>query len=52
MNNNDFRDLIISQKKSTEREKWSGKMLDYLYKVQENPDIATFAPGRIYRIWP
>jgi len=47
---NDFRELIINQREKTPVVKWTGKMIDYLYKVQKNPDIATFAPGRIYNM--
>ena len=50
MENNDFRDLIINQRSKNPVIKWTGKMIDYLYKVKENPDIATFAPGRIYNM--
>lgn len=46
----DFRELIINQREKTPVAKWTGSMLEYLYKVQENPDIATFAPGRIYNM--
>lgn len=50
MESNDFRDLILNQRSKNPVVKWTGKMIDYLYKVKENPDIATFAPGRIYNM--
>lgn len=48
--NDDFRSMIAQQKEGREKEEWEGNVLDYLYKVQEDPRIATFAPGRIYSI--
>lgn len=46
----DFKQAIISQKKARKLHGWEGNILDYLEKVHENPDIATFAPGRIYNM--
>jgi len=46
----DFRDVICAQKECKVIEDWSGTLLDYLYKVQENPEITNFAPGRIYNM--
>jgi len=45
-----FFDVITKQKEGKELNLWSGTMIDYLYKVKENPEIATFAPGRIYNM--
>ena len=50
MDNADFRQVILDQKNGIDKNLWCGKMLDYLYKVKENPDIAIFAPGRIYNM--
>lgn len=46
----DFRDLILEQRKNKDNSMWEGKMIDYLYKVQEHPELATFAPGRVYNM--
>ncbi|MHA2217663.1 MAG: protein prkA [Candidatus Hodarchaeales archaeon] len=46
----DFKDIICSQKECKVIEDWSGTLLEYLYKVQENPDITNFAPGRMYNV--
>jgi len=50
MNNSDFREIILKQREKTADTKWSGTVLNYLYKVQENPNISQFAPGRIYNM--
>ena len=50
MDNTDFRQVILDQKNGIDKNLWTGKMLDYLYMVKENPDIAIFAPGRIYNM--
>jgi len=47
---NDFKDIICEQQECKKVEDWEGTVLDYLYKVQENSGIATFAPGRIYNM--
>ena len=46
----DFKQAIISQKKAKTLYGWEGNTLNYLEKVHESPDIATFAPGRIYNM--
>ena len=47
--NEDFRSIIIEQGNKNKGPKfWEGTVLEYLQKVQENPKIANFAPGRIY----
>ena len=46
----DFIEIILGQKEGKEREQWNGKMIDYLLKVSENPEIANFAPGRIFNM--
>ena len=48
MDNKDFRDIILSQKEGKEVKEWEGNILDYLYKVEKDPKIASFATGRIY----
>ena len=50
MEMNDFRDLIINQREGAPATNWKGTMLEYLIKVRDNPEIATFAPGRIYNM--
>jgi serine protein kinase len=44
----DFIGVIEKQREGKEKVEWEGTVLDYLYLVKENPEIATFAPGRIY----
>jgi serine protein kinase len=46
--NQDFRKIILEQKKGKEVKEWEGTVLDYLNMVKENPAISSFAPGRIY----
>jgi len=47
----DFREIILQQRSECQGfESWEGTVLDYLQKVQENPSISTFAPGRIYNM--
>jgi serine protein kinase len=46
----DFKDVICAQKECKVVEDWEGTLLDYLYKVQENPEITNFAPGRVYNM--
>jgi len=46
----DFKDIICSQKESKKSVCWEGTILDYLYLVKDNPEIATFAAGRIYNM--
>jgi len=48
MNGEDFRNVILEQRQGKELKPWEGACLDYLYLVKERPDIAQFAPGRIY----
>lgn len=50
METNDFRQIILEQKKSKTIENWEGTVYDYLTMVQENPGLATFAPGRVYNM--
>jgi serine protein kinase len=50
MRDKDFRDIILSQKEGKGTTLWKGNVLGYLYKIKENPEIATFAPGRIYNM--
>jgi len=51
VNNQDFRDIILAQREkkgSVATEEMS--MLDYMKLAQEQPEIANFAPGRIYNM--
>ena len=50
MNDHDFKEVILKQREGKEIEEWSGTVYDYLFEVQKNPDIANFAPGRIYNM--
>lgn len=49
-NNKDFREIILKQREGRSIDKWEGTCLDYLYLIKERPDIANFAPGRIYNM--
>ena len=46
----DFRQAIISQKEAKALFGWEGNTLSYLQKVYESPEIANFAPGRIFNM--
>jgi len=46
----DFKQAIVMQKKSSVYHGWEGNLLEYLQEVHKNPDIANFAPGRIYNM--
>lgn len=51
MTEQDFRQIILKQKeKSKGLNYWNGTVLDYLSLVQKRPEIASFAPGRIYNM--
>ena len=50
MNDVDYRNIILSQREGKGVKLWKGTALEYLYKVKERPEIANFAPGRIYDI--
>lgn len=50
MMNNDFRSIILDQRKEKKLATWTGTVLEYLQIVKENPDVANFAPGRIYNM--
>ena len=45
---NDFRSIILDQRKEKKLAAWEGPVIDYLQLVKETPDVANFAPGRIY----
>ena len=49
-NNKDLREIILKQREGRSIDKWEGTCLDYLYLIKERPDIANFAPGRIYNM--
>jgi serine protein kinase len=46
----DFKQAILSQKKINPFHKWEGNSLDYLELVHKNPEVANFAPGRIFNM--
>ena len=47
----DFRQIILDQKTKTKPfDNWNGTLFEYLEMVQDNPDVANFAPGRIYNM--
>lgn len=46
----DFRQAVISQKKAKKFHDWEGNALEYLELVHKNPEVANFAPGRIYNM--
>ena len=46
----DYRQIILDQKKGKSIKDWTGPMIDYLKKVKETPEIANFAPGRIFNM--
>ena len=48
MNSLDFKEVILKQREGKGISEWSGNVIDYLYEVEKTPDIANFAPGRIY----
>jgi len=50
MDNLDFRDVILDQRKDVVHATWSGNVLEYLYKVKEEPAAANVAPARIYNM--
>ena len=45
-----FKDIICAQKECKTVEDWEGTVLEYLYKLKEDPSITNFAPGRIYNM--
>ena len=47
---NDFRDVILTQRKENVLPTWQGTCLDYLHMVKARPEIANFSPGRIYNM--
>lgn len=48
--NVDFREVILDQQKDKKCEVWCGTVLDYLYKIKEDPSTCAFAPGRMYNV--
>jgi len=46
----DFKQVILDQRSKKDLTEWEGTTLDYLYLVKEKPEIAQFAPGRIYNM--
>jgi len=48
--NADFMEVILDQQKGARPTEWSGTALEYLEQVQERPDCANLAPGRIYNM--
>jgi serine protein kinase len=47
---NDFRSIILDQRKEKKLAQWEGPVIDYLQIVKDTPDVANFAPGRIYNM--
>jgi serine protein kinase len=47
---NDYRQVILLQRSAEVEAPWEGTALDYLKLVKETPDIANFAPGRVYNM--
>jgi len=45
-----FKKMISSQHEGKETKDWEGTVLEYLYKVKKDPEICSFAPGRIYNM--
>jgi serine protein kinase len=51
MNQRDFRTIILEQQaEETGFTPWEGTLVEYLSEVAENPNVANFAPGRIYNM--
>lgn len=48
--NKEFRDVIMTQRKDKVIPNWEGTCLDYLSLVKAKPEVANFAPGRIYNM--
>jgi len=46
----DFRSIILDQRKEMKVAQWEGSALEYLELVKNQPDIANFAPGRIFNM--
>ena len=46
----DYRSIILEQRKGKGKSDWSGTVIEYLSLVKDNPDVANFAPGRIYNM--
>jgi len=50
IDNKDYREIILGQKKGKGKSTWTGPVIDYLNMVKESPEIANFAPGRIFNM--
>lgn len=50
MNNQDFREIAVKQQKKAPPAKWEGTLIDYMKRVHKSPEIANFAPARIYNM--
>lgn len=50
MNEQDFRTVIAKQRQKAVAKPWKGTVLEYLTLVHKTPEIAVFAPGRIYNM--
>ena len=46
----DYRKIILDQKKGKGKSTWTGPVIDYLNMVKKTPEIANFAPGRIFNM--
>ena len=48
MDNMDFRQIILEQRKNNHDADWSGTCLDYLYLIKEDPKIAQIAATPLF----
>jgi serine protein kinase len=46
----DFRQIAMEQQKEAPPVKWDGNLISYMEMVEKNPEIANFAPARIYNM--
>ena len=50
MDNKDFREVILKQSKDKGFMPWEGTVIEYLEKIQSNPEVSNFSPARIYNM--
>lgn len=50
MNNQDFRDIILKQQEDDGFKNWEGSLIEYMQKVEKQPEIASLSPARIYNM--
>lgn len=46
----DYRSVVLKQRENKSLHTWEGTAIDYLKMIKEKPDIANFAPGRIFNM--